>query len=1821
MANLLSTDTLGLDKYAEKASRIYPIASRCGVFAKTDIQPLLNEGAQKSDVAASIMQAVVSQTLGGLAAGKPVCGNIAFLGGPLHFLPQLRHRFIETLKLTPEQALVPPNAQYFVSMGAAMICEENGAKPIELSEMPDLSTAEVEKNPRLPPLFRSEEDLKQFRARHAENSVSRVSLDSLWDGLEDVDDAPVIRLFIGIDAGSTTTKVAVIDEECRIVWNHYGSNGGSPLKSTMDALARFYTELHVHQSLHTRSVIVSSCCVTGYGERLVKSALECDYGVVETVAHTTAADFFMPGVEFVLDIGGIDIKCISVEKDELKVTKTDVQKQEKPLKPSVIASTGSFDSVDIEDIAGSDTPSILPRRKRRGLISESRGEGEEEDEGKEEKRQTGSDLESEKKPTSINSSLSRPITNVILNESCSSGCGSFISQFSSTLGLDVKEFAKLGLLAPGPVDLGSRCTIFMNSRVKQSQKEGATVSEISAGIAISVIKNALYKVIRVRDVRSLGDKIVCQGGTFLNECVLRAFEQLVGVNVVRPDIAGLMGAFGCALIGRQRRIEELNEKKLMYEDTIRSAIADGEDESAVLCEELRARIAKEKNTPSSMFGLSKISALTWTTSTSRCCGCGNKCLLTESRFSNGKVYVSGNRCERGAEGVDKVREKVKEEGRKRILALKEKKKVETERLKLQQAAKDDMADKEKKKYEKNQAKVHRKQEKQGAKLSIVDRLLEDPSASSMSLSHHMTHRRLIKENYLPTAETCVPSSFKPPANTDLPNMFSWKNKRLFSYKPLSKSDASRGEIGLPRALNVFEDYPFWFTLFTCLGFRVILSPPSRRETYERGMHTISSDLVCYPAKLVHGHVLKLVDMGIKNIFYPLIPYNRECRSCGSTPSSADHAANQSVFACPIVATYPLSIQFGVKDLQNGDVKFHHPVLPLDMPNHLILRLSQELPSMCEGGISKKEIKDAVQVALLEHERWKRDLKEEGERVVEWMSQWRRRSQSGRGIVVCSRPYHIDGEINHGIPELLQGHGLVVLTDDCVAHLGPEEVVEEVVEEWTKNIGKEEKKRSKVMKKREKVLQKSMIKLEKEKKREEKKMEKEKKKELKMQKKKEKKDISGAPEDIEEEEVPAVDTRAEAIIGGGYSHDTLPLPPCLPHSDTVDQKKLHLRVRSQWTYHHRMYRAAAWAIGRDDVEVLQLVSFGCGVDAVTSDQINELVKRGKRIFTLTKIDEMSNLGAVRIRVRSLLAAVEAGEREKRQKAMERIKAGLDPIPQSLEITPFVPPKQAIFGVEDRKRTILAPQMSFPHFQFLPAVFKPFGYNLEVLDHADYKLSDIVNEGLNSVHSDACYPAILVVGQLIHAIRSGRYKPEEVALGISQTNGACRASNYLAFIKRALHDLGLLDKIPVITLSFLGIKTQPGFSITLPIIRRLLISMLAGDVLDRLRRRTRPYETEESLGESERLFAEMSEKFKEALLLKTLTKNAFNKLVDESFDKFEAISIHTHFRKPRVGIVGEILVKYEHTANNQVVAFLEKEGAEVVVPDLLDFFLYCGQHIVNGKEIFGEGGAVLLGGKLVVSYSEAFRKHYRQRLARSPLFKLYPASLPEPKPLFPSPSGHIPTHERLSNIVEISKLAEGIDPSMYGCIAGEGWLLSGEIRELLEERGCNSVIVVSPWACLPNHVVGRACMEAVKDMHPLANVTAIDYDPALSEINQISRLKLMMSTAFRLHRRQGLAANLEEAEERVREGGLRERERVCGFVLDDQCEEREKEEEEKGEDDCSIITSAHSTLPSPCASLPDSEKVSPVGSSKGSEEEESVGEEKEVQGVVALQEDSS
>ena len=1382
MASLLNTDAGGLNELARDASNIYPIASRCGVFAKSDVQPLLNEGADRRDIAASIFQSVVTQTISGLACGRPIRGYVAFLGGPLQYLPELRRRFELTLDLDDEHSLKPENAHLFVASGAAIAAE--GRQEITIHEILDrlaaLGETQGSEIVRLDPLFATPRDYQEFKARHDRDTVKRGEL-ATYRG----------EAYLGIDAGSTTFKAVLIGRDGQILKSWYGNNLGDVIGSAKRVINEMYEALP--RDAAGRPVVkIGHATVTGYGEGILLEALRCDSGEVETVAHLRGSQELVPDVEFILDIGGQDMKCMQV---------------------------------------------------RDGVIE-----------------------------------------HIMLNEACSSGCGSFIETFADSLGMDVESFAKAAVEGAAPVDLGSRCTVFMNSRVKQAQKEGATVGDISAGLSYSVIKNALFKVIKLRDANEIGKHVVVQGGTFLNDAILRAFELLSGREAVRPDVAGLMGAYGAALLARDR-VEVEGSMDLSNLDD--EALATFEPRSSLLSPE-------------------QLDALEITHTTTRCRRCSNHCMLTINDFGVDEAtgrrrrFITGNRCEKGS-------------GR-------------------------------------------------GAEAK------------------------------------------------DVPNIFEYKSERVFDYEPLSEEEATRPTVGIPRALNMYENYPFWFTFFTKLGFRVVLSDKTTKNTYEAGIESMPSENACYPAKLSHGHIMNLIDKGVDFIFMPCVRWERK---------EDEKAMNH--YNCPIVVSYPEVLKLNIEELRDGRMEFLNPFVPYHLKDFFPTRLHEEItekyyaahPDAKGTPPTLAEIEEATEAAWAEDDRFKEDIRAKGEETLKWIA-----DNNEYGIVLAGRPYHLDPEINHAIPELVASYGLAVLTEDSVSHL---------------------------------------------------------------------------------------------------------VKPDRP-----------IRVIDQWMFHSRLYAAAKLVTMLPNLDLIQLNSFGCGLDAVTTDQVQEILEGSGKIYTVLKIDQVSNLGAARIRIRSLLAALDERKATARssaidlddprqvldamliakdscpaaeiQEAYEKVlPARVEAVPApggEAEPDPGLADTSRLEGfakriglrmqkanptefrkaqytqeMKDARYTIISPQMAPIHFELLARVFNDYGYNLEVLPSVDH---GAVEAGLKYANNDVCYPSILVTGQIMEAVLSGKYDTDRLAVIITQTGGGCRATNYIALIRKALKEAGY-GHIPVISLAFQKLEeTNPGFSIGLPMLYRGWYALLYGDLLMQCLYRVRPYEAVP--GSADALFRKWMDYLKEDLM--DSTPRRFAKNVQGIVDAFDNLPVENFGSKPRVGVVGEILVKFHPTANNEVVNVIEQEGCEAVVPGLVDFFLYAISNSIWQSETLGKSKKSAFGSKIALKVHAMLKAPINEALRKSQRF------------------------EPTSDIFELADYAKDV-LSLCNSM-GEGWLLTAEMIELILS-GAPNIVCAQPFACLPNHVTGKGVIKELRRLHPESNIVAVDYDPGASEVNQLNRIKLMIAVA--------------------------------------------------------------------------------------------------------------
>ena len=1327
----------------------------------------------------------------------------------------------------------------------ARTCADLLARLDELENLPS-------NTPTMPPLFATEADRTAFNERHHREHIHQGTLEGAQG-----------PHFLGIDAGSTTIKATLVNDDREIVWSSYATNEGSPLTAAVQIVKKIQAEL-------PEGAWIARSCATGYGEGLITTGLHLDEGVVETMAHYRGAEMVSPGVTAVIDIGGQDMKYLAIND-------------------------GVIDSIAV-------------------------------------------------------------------NEACSSGCGSFLQTFAISMGLTIQEFTQAALNSTHPVDLGSRCTVFMNSSVKQAQKEGASIEDIAAGLCYSVVRNALYKVIKLRDSGELGDTVVVQGGTFLNDAVLRAFELLTEREVTRPNIAGLMGAYGAALTARMHYADE------------------AEDEDVDTTDTKEAVIAGVRHTASNILNGEELDNLSMTSERDVCKLCQNHCKLTITTFQDGSRYVTGNRCERGGDAKKK--------------------------------------------------------------------------------------------------------------RSDRPNLYDYKYKRCFAYRRLTDKNATRGEIGIPRVLNMYENYPFWFTLLTSLGFKVMISGRSSHELFETGIESIASENICYPAKLVHGHIKWLLNKGVKNIFYPCVSYEENL-----VPNTDNH------YNCPVVANYPVVIGANMPELREEGIRYMRPYF--NMANHELM-VDRIVEEFAWANVTREEAEIAVKAAYAENEVFKHDVQMEGLKALAYMKE-----HDCRGIVLAGRPYHIDPEVNHGIPETICSLGMVVLSEDSICELQPGEKLNPS-------------------------------------------------------------EFLAADED---------DPRKKNANG-------------FRHVEDRKVTKMPLRVTNQWAYHSRLYAAANFVASYPGLELVQLNSFGCGLDAITTDQVSEILADKADVYTMLKIDEVSNLGAAKIRLRSLKAAVEERERNHRRalagavpgkqdqpvqsdavaeakaklemaqaqlaeaqaqlesaeadakrgefrktgteaptpgrqvmldtvmkanpKLTEAVKAaskraaenGIGEVKKSAHNSATMSKyaNRVPFGKDMKDYTIVAPQMSPIHFSLVESVIRSGGYKFDILEHAS---RENVETGLKYVNNDACYPAIMVIGQLVDAILDGKYDPEHTALAITQTGGMCRATNYFGLIRKALIDAGY-PQIPVIAISTQGIEDNPGFKATPALIHRVIKALIIGDLLMKCLYRVRPYEV--TSDSANQLYKTWNTIVRETLENHGRSKTArkfigkgylpYSTLVKEIVKSFDALPLKDEPRKVRVGVVGEILVKYQPDANNHVVDVIESQNCEAVVPGIMEF-MTTRPYISDWNEHYLGMGGNKLGYALMRKALDMYN---------APVHKAIDLA-----------------HGKFSQDLPMPELVKKADEvTSVGVQAGEGWLLTAEILELIES-GCPNVICAQPFACLPNHVTGRGMFGKIRRLHPEANIVSIDYDPGASEANQLNRIKLMIAAAKKAHRaaQQGETAQSEKS----------------------------------------------------------------------------------------------
>jgi predicted CoA-substrate-specific enzyme activase len=1276
MATLLNIEVSEMSLLANDSTNVYPIASRCGVFSKTDIQNLIARNVSRNDIAASVFHAVAMQTITSLSRGTDPAPKIFFCGGPLAFIPALRKAFIKVLNLNDDDYILSENAALVPALGSAL--SETDAESISIENMIEKLSVKIqmtdkELQGRLKPLFKDQEELEEWIAHKNKNKLENIELKKITD----------TECYIGIDSGSTTTKIVAIDKEERVLFNFYSRNKGNPLKTVAEGLLEF-TEMAA--SAH-KNITVKGTSVTGYGEDLVKAAFNLDYGIVETIAHYSAARKFNPDVSFILDIGGQDMKAIFLEN-------------------------GAINRLEI-------------------------------------------------------------------NEACSSGCGSFIEGFAGSLKYTAANFAAMACDAQAPCDLGTRCTVFMNSKVKQFLREGASVGDISAGLAYSVVKNCLYKVLKLKNVADLGEHIVVQGGTMRNHAVVRALELLTGKSVSFSDMPELMGAYGAALYS--------------------------------------CRMADETTNNNKTINLSDLSNLNpHQIEQSNCSGCENNCIINKFEFENGNEFVSGNKCEK---------------------------------------------------------------------------IFSNKGADFVNGENHYIYKY-----------TKLVAKSKHDINEKLP------------------------VIGIPRVLNIYENLPFWQTLFNECGFKTVLSGRSTFTMYEKGLNSVMSDNICFPAKLVHGHILDLVQKKVDRVFMPYVVYE----------SKEDKNAANS-FNCPIVSGYSDVIKSAMTIEEKHNI-------PVDAPT-IVFNDSKLLQKACYNyfktfGISKKLITNAIAKADLAQSNYFKALTANSQKILD-----KAVAETKMVIMLVGRPYHTDPLVQHKVSDMISAFGVDVISEDLVR-------------------------------------------------------------------------------------------------------------------ETIDEKLHDVNAVMQWAYTNRILKAAKWvAEGNLNVHFVQMTSFGCGPDAFIIDEVSEILKRNGKNLAILKIDDVNNIGSLRLRIRSLIDSLKFASLK-------------EPIKTKLKHTPH-------YQVEDRKRTILVPFFSEFYSPFVPVLFKTVGFNFETLPPADESSS---NYGLKYANNEVCFPATLVVGDIIKALDSGKYKSSEIAIAISQTGGQCRATNYIALIKKAMISAGY-DDIPVVSLASGDslLNPQPGFEI--PWRKAMIItavSMLYADCISKMYYTTVPREKIKGGA------AWLRDKYIEEALpfagkkdirgLLKLLKKAVDEFNDMALDKAEV---------PRIGIVGEIYVKYNAFGNKNVVNWLVGQGVEVVVPSLVNFFLqFFANYKINIKQNIEQAGS----SKLLVDLMYLLVDRYMKKVESvAEKFKYY---------------------RHFTNIyTDAEKASKTVNLAAQ---FGEGWLIPAEIANFAEE-GVYNVVSLQPFGCIANHVISKGVEKRLKTLFPKMNMLFLDLDSGASDVNILNRLHFMIKGA--------------------------------------------------------------------------------------------------------------
>lgn len=1280
IATLLNIPIENLNEFVEDNATVFPIASRCGVFAKTDVQNLVSNEVSKSDIIASVFHAVAIQTINSLAKGFDITPKVMFCGGPFSFLPKLKNAFLQVLNMTEDALVMPQYPEVVPAFGTALLSENNPERNLQTirASIEGMTQHTSETNHRLPQLFNTPNLFQQW----IDNKEVQVAK------LTPLTDYKGTTCYLGIDSGSTTTKIVVIGENEELLFRHYKPNNGDPIGAVKKGLQEFFAQ---QQTAGVNLQFVSGC-VTGYGENLIRAAFGIDYGVVETIAHYTAARHVCTNVSFILDIGGQDMKAIFC---------------------------------------------------RNGMISR---------------------LE--------------------LNEACSSGCGSFIETFGRSLGYPVADFAQMACRAESPCDLGSRCTVFMNSRVKQALRENATVNDIAAGLSYSVIKNCLQKVLKVTNYDDLGDNIVVQGGTFKNPSVQRALELITGKHVFCSNIPELMGAFGSALIAKQKGTAQLQSAAQLDVQTLEQA--DKHEKSQFKCK-----------------------------------GCENFCLISKFTFSNRNVFYSGNKCEK-------------------IFSNK------------------------------------------------ADR--KEPGF----------------------------------------NMSAYKINRLFGSLAsmegvLSAQNKIRGglTIGIPRVLNMFENFPFWSTLLREAGMNVKLSQPSSMRLYEKGLGTVMSDNICFPAKLVHGHVTDLVEKGVDRIFLPMVYFEEK-----------DSKTSQNSFNCPIVSSYAEVIRSSVNPEKRYGIPFDTPVFSFKDEKLLKAACRDYLHSL---GVKEAYINKAFRAALEAQKQFKHDITTKGNEVIE-----KALAEDRPLIVLCGRPYHTDELINQKTAQILSEFGVDIITEDVL-------------------------------------------------------------------------------------------TAVE-----GSKHQML----------------------SQWTYPNRIADAATWAAKQGkNVQFVQINSFGCGPDAIVIDEAQEILQTAGKNNTLIRVDEITSTGSIRLRLRSMV---------------EFMKYASD---QALKDNRQARKQTPVFKhTQDGKKTILAPLFSDIYSELFPPIFELSGYRLVTLPPSDQQSLEL---GTRYTNNEICYPAIIVIGDILKALRSGLYDPKQTVVALTQTGGQCRASNYIVLLKKALLNAGFED-VPVISVATGNLNEQEGFNLPwLKLVRPLLVAILAYDALSKMYYAT--VVREQHKGEAYTLMHKHLKAIQQPI--QTGNTNAIYDQIRLAVKEFNGIPVKEG-EYPKVGIVGEIYLKYNSFANKNIVEWLNERGIEVIVPSLLDFLT---QDLVNYKTNQREHlmKRSLRTNALLWGIDHIVRRHINRMESICRKFRFY---------------------RRSHSIYTSARRAEKILSltNQYG----EGWLIPAEIANYAES-GVNNIISLQPFGCIANHIISRGMEKKIKDLYPNLNLLYIDYDHNVSEVNIHNRLYFLLN----------------------------------------------------------------------------------------------------------------